>query len=142
MTSREGGPKRGRWFEAPFLLRAGSSNCDGTCGPGNGRRGEAGDPRRPSSERVSAGPPGPSPGPRPPSAPDAQPPPPPPPALRRPALQSSAAPVGPAAAIPSSGSQSALPHTGILFAPASGWGLNAVPLLPPCVSGPSPFSLC
>lgn len=33
VTSREGGPGRGRWFEAPLLLRAGSSNCDGTRGP-------------------------------------------------------------------------------------------------------------
>lgn len=33
VTSREGGPMWGRWFEAPFLLRAGSSNCGGTRGP-------------------------------------------------------------------------------------------------------------
>lgn len=33
VTSREGGPLRGRWCEAPFLLWARSSNCGGTRAP-------------------------------------------------------------------------------------------------------------
>lgn len=86
VTSREGGPKRGRWFEAPFLLRAGSSNCGGTRGPrkrtksrGRGSTAAGAQNRLVPGRRVPAGDPG-------PYAPGAQPPPLPPPALRPGAL--------------------------------------------------------
>lgn len=103
VTSREGGLRRRRWCEAPFLLRAGSSNCGRTCGPrkrttSRGRRSTAA-----GTQRVTARLPGPSPGPRSPSAPGAQPPPFPPPAVRRglcrpPQPSPAAARVGPATA--------------------------------------------
>lgn len=91
VTSREGGPRRGRWLEAPFLPRAGSSNCGGTLGPrkrttsrGQGSTAAGAQNGLVSGRRVLARDPG-------PSAPGAQPPPLPPPALRPEALSPPAA---------------------------------------------------
>lgn len=121
-----------------FSSGPGHPTAAGPVGPGNGRRVDRpGIHGRPGSERVSARPLGPSSGPWSPSAPGARPPPLPPPALRPWALQSPAAQWALPPWIPSSRPQSALPLTVILLAPAPGWGLGAVPLLPPCVSAPS-----
>lgn len=147
VTSREGGLRRRRWCEAPFLLRAGSSNCGRTRGPrkrttSRGRRSTAAgtrngllpgcpvlarDPgplRRPVPSRHPFRP-------RPHAAGSA--------VLRSPLPQQPEWALPPR--IPSSQSQSALPRTVILLAPAPGWGLGAVLLLSPCVLGPSPTLL-
>lgn len=147
VTSREGGLRRGRWFEAPFLLRAGSSNCGRTRGPrkrttSRGRGSTAAGAQNgllPGCPVLAR-----DPGPLRLLVPSRR------PFRPRPyaAAQPSSAALSrssPQWALPprilSSQSQSALPRTVILLAPAPGWGLGAVPLLSPCVSGPSPTLL-
>lgn len=114
----------------------GHPTAAGPVGPGNGRRVEAGIHGRRGSEPVSARPTGLSSGPW-PSAAGARPPPLPPPAPT--GSKGSAVfrgPGGPAAA--DSGflvAASSAPY-GDSPCPSSRLGTSAVPLLPPCVSGP------
>lgn len=137
VTSREGGPGRGRWFEAPLLLRAGSSNCGGTRGPrkrttsrGRGSTASRAQNGLVPAARFYLGTPVPLGAWCPAAAPSAP----------GPALLGSAVSRSPSGPCPVNSvfsvSVSSAPYSGSPSSPSE-WGLGAVPLLPPSVSGPS-----